>query len=313
MVRIDAYDPAACSLWDEFIARSKNGTFLFLRDYMDYHHDRFQDHSLLFFEEDRLLAVLPANVRDGVFYTHGGLTFGGIVSDGRMKTAVMLQIFDALQSHLRRLGIVRVLYKTVPHIYHAIPAEEDLYALFCHGARLARRDVSSSLWMQDRPALGKGRKWSAKQAKKNGLEIRRSTAFRKFMAIEERQLGEKYGTRPTHTGAEMELLAGRFPEHIKLFGAYRGEILVGGIVIYETRRVAHAQYIAATDEGKESGAIDGILDVLLTETYSATPYFDFGISTEKQGRHLNAGLIAYKEGHGARAVAYDSYEWDLAC
>ncbi|MGG6545868.1 UNVERIFIED_CONTAM: GNAT family N-acetyltransferase, partial [Prevotella sp. 15_C9] len=29
--------------WDRFVRRSKNGTFLMQRDYMDYHADRFQD------------------------------------------------------------------------------------------------------------------------------------------------------------------------------------------------------------------------------------------------------------------------------
>ena len=36
--------------WNAFVAQSKNGTFLFDRGYMDYHSDRFTDHSLMFFE-----------------------------------------------------------------------------------------------------------------------------------------------------------------------------------------------------------------------------------------------------------------------
>ena len=43
---------------------SKNGTFLFLRAYMDYHSDRFHDHSLMFHnEKGKLIAVLPANIK----------------------------------------------------------------------------------------------------------------------------------------------------------------------------------------------------------------------------------------------------------
>ena len=34
--------------WDAFVKTSKNGTFLFMRDYMEYHNDRFIDYSLLF-------------------------------------------------------------------------------------------------------------------------------------------------------------------------------------------------------------------------------------------------------------------------
>ena len=35
-------------VWDSFVAASRNGTFLFMRDYMDYHADRFTDYSLMF-------------------------------------------------------------------------------------------------------------------------------------------------------------------------------------------------------------------------------------------------------------------------
>ena len=62
-----------------------------------------------------------------------------------------------------------------------------------------------------------------------------------FMAVEDAHLREKYGVRPTHTAAEMELLAGRFPDNIKLFAAHLGTDMVGGVVVYESRRVAHAQ------------------------------------------------------------------------
>ena len=87
--------------------------------------------------------------------------------------------------------------------------------------------------------------------------------------------------------------------------------MVGGVVIYESRHVAHAQYIAATEEGKEMGATDVILNFLIKEYYSEKKYFDFGISTENEGKYLNVGLIDNKEGYGARGVVYDFYKLDL--
>ena len=41
---------------------------------------------------------------------------------------------------------------------------------------------------------------------------------------------------------EMELLAGRFPQNIRLYGAYRGEQLCAGALVYENTNVAHVQY-----------------------------------------------------------------------
>jgi hypothetical protein len=311
-VKVVDYAAEHKTAWDDFVARSKNGVFLFRRDYMEYHADRFPDASLLFYDgDDRLVGLLPATARGGVAASHAGLTFGGVVSDETMKAALMLELFGALADHLRRGGVAKLVYKVVPHIYHRLPAEEDLYALFRMGARLSRRDISTTIDARERLTFSKGRRWSIKQAQKAKLLVERSHDFRAFMAMEEALLAAKYDVRPTHTGAELEMLAARFPEEIKLFVSRRAGELLAGVVVYEYGRVAHAQYISATDEGKKTGALDLILDFLINDYYAGARYFDFGISTERGGRHLNAGLIENKQSFGGRAVVHDFYEWDL--
>lgn len=311
MVRIERYQPKYKSLWDKFIAESKNGVFLFFRDYMEYHSDRFTDFSLLFYDDNKLAAVMPANIKDDILFSHGGLTFGGVISDDKMKTPLMLEIFEALKEYLKTQGIKKLVYKAIPYIYHKVSAEEDLYALFLNDARLVRRDVSSTVFMKEKIAFSKGRKWAVKKSKSSGLDVRKSYDFKTFMAIEEDNLRSKYGVKPTHTAEEIQLLASRFPENIKLFAAYKNEIMVAGVIVYENRNVVHTQYIASTDEGKGLFASDLILDYLINEHYREKRYFDFGISTEKEGRFLNVGLITQKEEFGARAVVYDTYELDV--
>src|ERR1700730_8080690 len=171
-MRVQQYTTPAREIWNGFIERAKNATFLFNRNYMEYHSDRFVDHSVMFFDESRLVAVMPANSQDGTLHSHGGLTLAGIISDRRMKMGVMLRLFDALLTYLRGRQIVRVVYRRMPYIYHGLPAEEDLYALFRHRASLIRRDVSSAIWMQERLRLTKGRRSSAKHASMHGLEVR---------------------------------------------------------------------------------------------------------------------------------------------
>ena len=53
---IERYSSQRKVAWDDFVKRSKNATFLFFRDYMDYHADRFQDASLLIYRGDSLVA-----------------------------------------------------------------------------------------------------------------------------------------------------------------------------------------------------------------------------------------------------------------
>lgn len=311
-VRVERYTSENQGEWNAFIENSKNGTFLFHRDYMEYHAERFTDCSLVFRDNDgKLIAVMPANLSGETLVSHGGLTFGGVVSGNRMKTPTMLAVFEGLIGFSRNNGLLRIVYKAVPHIYHAQPAEEDLYALFRYNARLVRRDISTTIYLKERLSLSKGRKWAAGQSRKNQIEVRESDDFETFMRLESELLAEKYNAVPVHTAEEMRLLGSRFPDNIKLFGAFRQSEMLAGIIVYESKTVAHTQYIAANDEGKKLCALDGILQYLITSHYAEKCYFDFGISTEQQGKYLNNGLIDFKESWGGRAVAYDFYELDI--
>ena len=310
-MKIIRYEDKQKHLWDEFIAKSKNGTFLFCRDYMEYHSDRFTDFSLMFFDDDRLIAVMPANIKDNMLFSHGGLTYGGIVSDQKMKMSIMVEIFNILEEYLRNQGIKKLIYKAIPHIYHDIPAEEDLYALFLHNARLVRRDAASTIFIKERVPFSRGTRSWIKKCKKIGLEIKRSYDFSTFMSIEEDVLQRKYDVRPAHAADEIQLLARRFSENIKLFAVFKDNDMIAGTIMYETKNVAHAQYSGSNIEGKKLGASHLLFGFLINECYGDKRYFDFGISTEKNGRYLNLGLIDFKERLGARATTYDFYEMNI--
>ena len=311
-VHVVAYASEHRRQWDDFVRAAKNGHFMFVRDYMEYHADRFPDASLMFYDaSERLIGLLPATARDGVVSSHAGLSFGGVVSDANMKAELMLRLFAAMCEALRQRGMREMIYKPVPHIYHQVPAEEDLYALFRFGARLIRRDVSATIGKTRLP-VSKGRAWMLKQAGKHDLAVQPSDDFASFMAIEEQLLRTRHNARPTHNAQELAMLAGRFPENIKLFAASRGTTMLAGVVIYETSRVAHTQYIGASEEGRECGALDLIFRYLIEDRYAATDHFDFGTSNEDNGRYLNEGLIKNKESYGARATVCDWYALDLS-
>jgi len=310
-MEIVRYEDSLRDKWNAFIENSKNGNFLFHRNYMEYHADRFRDFSLLFYDENKLMAIMPASRSDAVLISHGGLTFGGIISDHRMTISRMVEIFKLMKEYFLNEGVTKLIYKAIPHIYHTFPAEEDLYALFINKAKLIRRDISSTILLGEEIGFSTLRKRSLKKGKAFGIEVKRSYAFKEFMMVVLYKLQQKYGIKPVHSGEEIQFLADRFPENIKLFAAFKDNIMYGGTIIYESRNVAHAQYIVATDEGKRLGAIDIIFDFLINEYYTHKKYFDFGISTEKNGLYLNDGLVQNKESYGARAIVCDFYEWDL--
>ncbi|MFD2999739.1 GNAT family N-acetyltransferase [Pontibacter toksunensis] len=308
MVEVIKYSSEYKAVWNAFVAGSRNGTFLLHRDYMEYHADRFTDHSLLFYRKGRLIALLPANEVGQEVHSHGGLTYGGIISDNRMKVHVMLEVFEAVKVYLKARGFERMLYKTIPHIYHQVPAEEDLYALFRCNAKLYRRDVSSVIELAQPVGYNRQRRWEAKKAKRAQLQVQVSQDYSQFMQVEQELLQEKYNKLPVHTAEEMALLSSRFPENIKLFEARQEDVMVAGVILYETATVAHCQYMSTTAKGRALGAMDALVDHLLTEVYPHKKYFDFGISTDEQGQYLNQGLVRNKESYGARTVVHDFYE-----
>ena len=110
-IRVELYEQKHKAQWDELVRQSKNGVFLFYRDYMEYHADRFSDFSLLFFQGSELVALMPANRVDETVISHGGLTFGGIVSDSTMTTSRMLKVFSALVNDLCARGVKKLVYK----------------------------------------------------------------------------------------------------------------------------------------------------------------------------------------------------------
>ena len=309
MMKVTHYQPSFKKKWDQFNIEAKNGLFLFMRDYMEYHSDRFIDHSLLFFDNSgKLVALFPANIKDDTLVSHGGLTFGGVISDNRMTTPRMLEIFDSLLEYIKRKKLKKLIYKSIPHIYHSIPAEEDLYATFYYNGTLVKRDVSSTINMAQRIRYSKGRKCSINKALKAGVEVQESFDFKNFMDIAEKVIIERHGVRPIHTSEEILFLASHFPKNIRLFTAHLDNNMLGGIIMYISNNVAHTQYMATNDIGLDCGALDIIVQYLIENIFNQIRFFDFGISTEDSGKFLNKGLVSQKEMFGARAVVYDTYE-----
>lgn len=311
-MEIRIYNPEYKSEWDSFVRNSKNGTFLFYRDFMEYHSDRFIDHSFMFYSDKGLIGIVPGHLNDRIYYTHNGLTYGGLIMSEGITMTDVLSIFEHLTITLRNQGIIKIIYKAIPHIYHRQPAEEDLYALFRYKATLSERSISSSILISNKMDYSKIRKRGIKKAKDANLEIAESDDISTFWKILNSNLERKYNTKPVHSLDEISLLKKRFPNEIKLFSAtdQNGELLAG-CLLFDMESIAHIQYIAGTTKGKQCGAIDLLIDYIINVICSDKIYFDYGTSTEDHGLYLNEKLIYQKEGFGARGIVYDIYTIDL--
>ena len=310
MTEIIKYDRSMQTQWNEFALQSRNGTFLHRREYMDYHSDRFTDCSLIALHDGKPCAMLPACVDGDTLWSHRGLTYGGwLLPYKHFDASVMLEVMDAAVLWMRDNHLYRLVYKPVPHIYHRYPCEEDLYALFRHGATLTETNISTTIDLTHPIPLDRGNKSGANAARKAGIIVGPSDDWQGYWELLSSLLGERYDTRPVHTLDEMQLLQSRFPKEIRLYTATLGQEILAGVVMYLSVPVAHCQYIGASRQGKDSKALTLLFQHLIQESKSmGFRYFDFGISNEDHGRYLNEGLVRQKSRLGGRGITYNTFE-----
>lgn len=313
MVEIRRYTSEDKKAWDSFVENSKNGTFLLKRDYMEYHADRFEDHSLLILDQKKhILALLPANKKGDTLYSHQGLTYGGLILAVSTSLNDVMEIFEALKAYMNENGFSSLLYKQIPSIYHRCPAEEDDYALWRNGATLEVCNIATTIPLHTplQPKVEKCRRRRLNQASEHGFNIVEDASLTDFWPLLLESLSAHHDAKPVHTLEEMQLLQSRFPENIKCMIAQRPDgSAAGGVVLYITREVVHIQYGHASLQGYEEHVMEFIYFYLL-EKYrndGHTLYLDFGTSNEQAGQYLNANLVSQKEGFGGRSIAYRQF------
>ncbi|SDO53522.1 Acetyltransferase (GNAT) domain-containing protein [Methylobacterium phyllostachyos] len=311
MIEVIPYTHDRAIEWNTFNISARNGHFLFDRAFMEYHADRYVDSSLLVFSDNELVALLPGNRVGSDVVSHGGLTFGGLVLSERATAPRVIAILQEIMTYWRRCGVSGLTYKAVPHIYHRRPTEEDLYALTRLGARLVRRDLTTTIDLRAPGRRGSRRVRGARTARRAGLQVGRSERWSDYWALLHATLEERHGVAPTHSLDEIVRLADLFPDNIRLFVAEEAGVVVAGTVIFETQTVAHAQYIATGLRGRETGALDLVFEETIARYVSEKRFFDFGISTTDAGRVLNEGLVCQKEEFGGSSVVHDVYRLDL--
>lgn len=295
--------------WNTFISQAKNATFLFHRDFMDYHKDRFEDYSLVVYEDEKVVAVLPASRVENVVYSHQGLTYGGLVYGEKLKLASVILVFKAVLFYLNENKISKIQVKTLPSIYHNKPAEELNYALFLAEAQLIRRETLSVIDLSKPILIANGRKEGVKKGMVNNLEIREVDQFDDFWnTILIPNLEKKYQAKPVHSLEEITDLKRKFSKNISQFNVYYKDQIVAGATLFESENVIHSQYISADKNKSATGSLDFLYHHLITEIFKEKRFFDFGTSNLNQGRILNKGLSFWKESFGASTIVHDFYE-----
>lgn len=306
--KVIKYSPAFYNEWNDFVKNSKNGTFLFYRNFMDYHKDRFEDFSLIVFKNEKLVAALPANKVGQKIYSHQGLTYGGLILPDHIPFKNTLEIIYNVLKFLCDNNFDTLIFKQLPKIYNKRHSDEMDYFLFMLDAKVYRKDVSMVIQLSNKLEYSSLRKRKLKLATKIGLKFVEETDMTSFWnEVLTPNLYKTYKVKPVHSLSEISRLRNLFPNNIKQYNVYFENELMAGCTIFETEKVAHIQYVSTKKE-KHIGALDFLIDELLIKVYNNKTYFDFGISNENEGRNINLGLLNWKQSFGASPLIHEFYE-----
>jgi hypothetical protein len=313
--QVTQYSARLADDWNQFVKHSRNSTFLFDRDFMDYHADRFQDHSVIVSEDNgNIVACFPANEKDGIIYAHQGLSYGGLVQgiDDKLETTLLL--WYSILEYYAMHNIEEVVYKHFPSLYNAQHIHDTEYAMFLLNAELVRRDTTFVIDFDQRIKIAKNYKRQSIKAEKAGYQCQFTDDYEGFWdKILVPNLKEKFGLTPVHSLEEILLLKHKFKNEINLYGVYGpNKELIGGTVLFDCGHVRHCQYIASVEEARASGAHNLLFADLINHSDGEFRLFDFGIANEKEGRRLNYGLANWKQRMGGRAMTHDFYKISTA-
>lgn len=301
------FSPELAETWDNIVNAARNGTFLHLRSFMDYHSDRFIDCSLVVTHRDSPIAVFPANREVDQVFSHSGLSFGGLLYGMNVRSTTVGECIFSILDYYRSMGIRKLHYKAIPYVFHKYYSGDDLYFIHHANGMLVRRDMSSVMKIANHPKVSESRMHGIKKSRKAQVAIKVGDFHSDFHKLLEKVLS-RHNASPVHSPDEMKMLQTRFPDRIKLVGAFEGEELLAGTWLFHFDAVLHTQYLAVSDHGKNLGALDFLLNYVIEEASEGFDILSFGISTEDRGRVLNEGLIFQKEGFGARSIVVDHYE-----
>lgn len=275
---------------------------------MEYHNDRFTDFSLMIFLKSKLIALLPANIKDNAVISHQGLTYGGLIIQPQLGVSKAEAILEEIITFLKKNEISKLLLKQLPFFYHQSSNFELESILFEKKALIIKRNLGSVIHLQKELTFHKTKLKNYRKAEKNGFQITKNSDFTSFWnKVLVPRLQEKHQTKPVHNLEEITLLANRFPNCIYQYNLWLEGKILAGITIFKDKKIIKSQYGATTNLGEKYRALD-YLFLYIAKKYKADGYlfFDQGVI---EG---NYSLLKQKEEHGGAPYVQDFYQLKLS-
>ena len=293
-------------LWDKYIHQSNNGTIFHLRKFLSYHQERnFNDCSLLFYQKEKIQALLTAAIINNKLYSHPGASFGGFVYN-KISFEIAQKMIDLLINYSIRNKIKEITIIPPPFIYYKSYNEAMEYCLYNQGFKIEEYYISSFVDLKTN-IIDQIHNRKKRYIKKiiNTVQIKESHELEKFYPILlDNKLRHK--TKPTHTLEELQILMNLFPNQIKLFLSYYNNKIIGGALNFVTNQNTCILFYNMIDyeyKDLQIGSLQ-IYESLKWAQNQNLDYLDIGVSQLYKKNKIipHTSLINFKEQFGAQAM-----------
>lgn len=276
---------------------------------MEYHSDRFEDYSLLVFEDEKLISILPANRIDDTIFSHQGLTYGGFVFENdisilQIKLVILNTLSFCKENNFKTLKI-----KEIVSIYLTNSNKGISSFLLENGAIINSKKMNLAIDFKSDFKVSKSKLKHFKRINSIGLEIKKEDDLSVFWnEVLIPRLDQKFGSKPVHSIDEISKLKAKFPENIHQYNVYLDNEILAGITIFKTNNVIKSQYGATTENGEKYRALDFLCINLINEFKDKFDFFDMGTVDDDSELGYNIGLFNQKKELGCNVFEQNFYD-----
>jgi hypothetical protein len=297
--------------WDRFVKKSSNGTMFHLQKFFDYHTPgKFTFNHLIFIEKGEIQAVLPGAVRNGVYESPIGASYGSVVtSDLKFNSA--LEIVDTLINYGKSNGINEFVLTSAPMIYETYQNQNLDFALLWRDFKYDLHYISSAIKLDSsRDIISRFqstvRRNVRKSLKNDDVTIEFNEKYDEFypILIENKQ---RHDVKPTHSLEDIYKLHELMPENLKLIMVYyKGEPIAGSLLFLANENVSLCFYNMLRYEFEHLKPIHRVMyEVVKWSTENNFKYVDIGVSQDTKAVNPmtpSISLIDFKEKFDAKTI-----------
>jgi Acetyltransferase (GNAT) domain len=306
--------------WDDFVLSSNNGTMFHMQRFFEYHEPgKFTFDHLIFLEKDEIAAVLPGQIKNGLFESPIGASYGSIVTKD-IKFSYAMELISTLLDYGRKNNIKEFMLTPAPIVYEDYPNQNLDFAMLWQGFKYDLHYISSAIKLDKENDIisrfqATVRRNIRKTLRNNDIKVELNEKYDEFYPI---LLSNKarHDVRPTHSYDDLLKLKKLMPENLKLFMVYYKDKPIGGsLMFFCNKNVALCFYNMLLYEYEHLKPIHRVMyEVVKWSTERDYRYVDIGVSQDTKAENPmtpSISLIDFKEKFDAKTVMRNTFDIKL--